>query len=718
VAAYKDVVESRAGEKNRTTSQLVTTSSYKMGKGIALLAAALCAASTAHAQSYQEQYRPQYHYTPAKNWMNDPNGLVYHNGEYHMFYQYNPTGDIWGNISWGHAVSPDLMHWEEKPVALNTFDAPSGPATELYYSGSAVTDTNCSSGWGSPSNPPLVAVYTSHYSQDLTLANGTKVRSGQESQSIAYSLDDGLTWTEYAHNPVILSPPPQYAAEHYQNFRDPFVFWHASEKYWVMAVSLPNEHKVLFYTSSNLKTWEYVSEFGPVNAVGGQWECPSLFQLQVDGRKSNTKWVLMLGLNPGGVALPQGSGTQYVVGSFDGKTFTPDEDSVYPPQAPIDGTTFEDWSAPTFANSSWTPTGDFVGRGPSDGQVLSLWDNGDTSTGTLTSKNFTISTNYIQFQIGCCSNPHNASTYGTSESSETGINLLIDGIVVQSTTGVNGGGVIWRSWHVADLIGSSAKIELVDTSVSGFGHLDIGKIVFATTALPLQANWADWGPDYYAAVPWSGLPSGEHTAIGWMNDWAYATQIPTSPWRSAMSIPRSLSLKTIQGKTQLIQQPHKTLFTLESGRPLLKRSWDHISQSNVDLPLSTQTFDLELTFRAGKNASRFGIDVRSGPNGSGTRIGYDFKTAQMFVDRTASGASSFNPLFEGVYYAPLSADSKGQVKLRVLLDWSSVEVFGGQGESTITAQIFPAEGDMETRLFVEGDVEDVKLNVKGVESIW
>ena len=100
-----------------------------MGKGVTLLAAALCAASTAHAQSYQEQYRPQFHYTPAKNWINDPNGLVYHNDEYHMFYQYNPTGDIWGNISWGHAVSPDLMHWEEKPVALNTFDAPSGPAT-------------------------------------------------------------------------------------------------------------------------------------------------------------------------------------------------------------------------------------------------------------------------------------------------------------------------------------------------------------------------------------------------------------------------------------------------------------------------------------------------------------------------------------------------------------------------------------------------------------
>jgi len=682
---------------------------------IALLVVALCAMSSVHAQSYQEPYRPQFHFSPAKNWLNDPNGLVYHNDEYHMFYQYNPTGDVWGNISWGHAVSADLMRWEEKPVALNAFDAPSGPLTELYYSGSAVTDTECTSGWGSLSDPPLVAAYTSHYTEDLTLANGTKIRSGQESQSIAYSLDDGLTWTEYEHNPVIQSPPSQYADD-YQNFRDPFVFWHAPDKYWVMAVALPNEHKVLFYTSSNLKAWEHVSEFGPVNAVGGQWECPSLFQLQVDGDQNNTKWVLMLGLNPGGVALPQGSGTQYVVGSFDGKAFTADADSVYPPQVPVDGTTFEDWSAQSFANSSWTPTGDSVGRGPSDGHVLTLWEKGDNSTGTLISKAFTISSNYIQFQIGCCNNPYNASTYGTSQSSETSINLLIDGEVMQSTTGVNGGGVIWRSWHVADALGQSANIELVDASTSGFGHLDIGQIVFTNASLPPQANWADWGPDYYAAVPWNGLPAYEHIAIGWMNDWAYAGDIPTSPWRSAMSIPRDLQLKTIQGKARLVQQPHKSLSTLHDSRPLLKRSWDRISQnSSGELPITAKAFDLELTFRPGKNASRFGIDLRSGSNGEGTRIGYDFATAQMYVDRTASGDSSFSALFAGVYYAPLSADSKGQLKLRVLLDWSSVEVFGGQGESTITAQIFPAEEDVGTKFFVEGEVEDVSLDVREVQ---
>jgi fructan beta-fructosidase len=186
-----------------------------------------------------------------------------------------------------------------------------------------------------------------------------------------------------------------------------------------------------------------------------------------------------------------------------------------------------------------------------------------------------------------------------------------------------------------------------------------------------------------------------------------------------MSIPRSLSLKTIQNKVRLIQQPHKSLSTLESGRPLLKRSWNRISPSDsLDLPITAKTFDLELTFRAGENASRLGLTVRSGTNGAGTLIGYDFKTAQMFVDRTASGDSSFNALFEGVYYAPLAADNKGLVKLRVLLDWSSVEVFGGQGESTITAQIFPAEGDVQTKLFVDGEVEKVKLDVKGVEGVW
>jgi sucrose-6-phosphate hydrolase SacC (GH32 family) len=157
---------------------------------------------------------------------------------------------------------------------------------------------------------------------------------------------------------------------------------------------------------------------------------------------------------------------------------------------------------------------------------------------------------------------------------------------------------------------------------------------------------------------------------------------------------------------------------LESGRPLYQRSWKRLASGNSTLPFKTKTFDLEMTFSAGRKASRVGLDLQTGVDGAGTVIGYDFSTEQMFSDRTASGNTTFSPSFPGIYYAPLSTNKNGQVKLRVLLDWSSVEVFGGQGESTITAQIFPLTPDFEVKLFFEGEVKDVKVNVRSVRSIW
>ena len=537
----------------------MTLTSFMKRACACVFAAAFTANSISCQAVRREPYRPQYHYTPSKNWMNDPNGLVYHKGQFDMFYQYNPTGDVWGNMSWGHAVSRDLMRWDELPVALNTFDAPAGPSVEFYYSGSAVTDYTGTTGWGNLKNPPLVAVYTSHCTEDIMLRSGKTVSAGQESQSIAYSTDDGKTWKEYEHNPVILEPPTKYA-DQYQNFRDPFVFWHATTRRWIMLVVLAQKHMVIIYTSPNLKDWTYASEFGPVNAVGGQWECPSLFQLSVDGNRGRSKWVLMLGLNPGGVALPQGSGTQYLVGTFDGTSFKADIDSIMPVREPSSNATiFEDWTTPSFEESSWTTTGDFAGKGPSDGQVLTLWDKGDGSSGTLRSKAFNISHDYVQFQIGCCSNSY------VDEDSATAVNLIVDEKVVKSTTGVSGGAVAWRSWMVREFIGRTARIELIDTATGGYGHLNVGKIVFTDVDLPVEANWADWGPDYYAAVPWNGLPAGQ-----------------TSPWRSSMSIPRSLELQTIKGRPQLVQQPHPLFGTLTTpGRPLFQRSWRQVASGNI-----------------------------------------------------------------------------------------------------------------------------------------
>lgn len=246
------------------------------------------------------QYRPKLHYTAGRNWLNDPNGLVYSNGTYHLFYQHNPHGDDWGNMSWGHATSTDLQHWEEKPVAIPCDEQ------EAIFSGSAVVDVHNTSGFGVGGVPPLVAIYTSAYSPASPLA-------GRQAQSLAYSTDDGATWTKYDGNPVLDRASP--------DFRDPKVFWHDGDagSYWVMVAVEALNHEVVLYKSMDLKSWEYLSTFGPANATGGVWECPDLFELPVDGDASDTRWVMVVNLSPGGIA--GGSGGQYFIGTFDGVRF-------------------------------------------------------------------------------------------------------------------------------------------------------------------------------------------------------------------------------------------------------------------------------------------------------------------------------------------------------------------------------------------------------------
>ena len=246
------------------------------------------------------QYRPKWHYSAERNWLNDPNGLVYSNGVYHLFYQHNPHGDEWGNMSWGHATSTDLRHWEEQPVAIPCDEQ------EAIFSGSAVVDVHNTSGFGVGAAPPLVAIYTSAYAPASPLA-------GRQAQSLAYSTDDGVTWTKYAGNPVLDRAST--------DFRDPKVFWHDGDagSYWVMVAVEALNHEVVLYKSADLLSWEHLSTFGPANATGGVWECPDLFELPVDGDASNTRWVLVVNLSPGSIA--GGSGGQYFIGTFDGVTF-------------------------------------------------------------------------------------------------------------------------------------------------------------------------------------------------------------------------------------------------------------------------------------------------------------------------------------------------------------------------------------------------------------
>lgn len=356
-----------------------------------------------------QPYRPLVHFSPERNWMNDPNGMVFHKGVYHLYFQHNPQGDRWGNMSWGHATSTDLLTWTEQPLAIpQTFNG-QGQPIESIFSGSVVVDENNTSGFGDGTNAPLIAIYTSAYEA----AHPT--HAGLQAQSLAYSLDDGYTWTKYDQNPVL--------DRNSANFRDPKVFWYDGPggAYWVMAAVEALDHKVVLYKSANLRDWDHLSDFGPANSTGGIWECPDLFELPVDGDPSNTKWVMVVNLNPG--AVGGGSGGQYFVGEFDGTTFT--SESTEGVQATPAGDVFAGFDDGTF--DGWTlgnepgnwkdgPWGLSPASGALDGQspvtgyvgagLVNGFHDGDWPVGTLDSPAFTVSDPYINLLVGGGRHPH------------------------------------------------------------------------------------------------------------------------------------------------------------------------------------------------------------------------------------------------------------------------------------------------------------------------
>lgn len=246
----------------------------------------------------REKFRPIYHHTPAYGWMNDANGLVYKDGEYHLYFQYNPYGSKWGNMHWGHSVSKDLVHWthEQPAIARDTMGH--------IFSGSCVVDHNNTAGFGKDA---IIAFYTSH--------KNLPGNHQRQQQCIAYSLDNGRTYTKYEGNPV-LTP-----FDGLENFRDPKVFWYASQNKWVMIVSA--DKNMRFYESKDLKKWNYMSEWGAgYGPQPNQFECPDFFEMAVDGNAQHKKWVMIVNINPG--FAYGGSGTMYFVGQFDGHKFTCD----------------------------------------------------------------------------------------------------------------------------------------------------------------------------------------------------------------------------------------------------------------------------------------------------------------------------------------------------------------------------------------------------------
>ena len=262
----------------------------------------------------RDKFRPVYHHTPLYGWMNDANGLVYKDGEYHLYFQYNPYGSTWGNMTWGHSTSEDLTHWTFQGEAI----VPDAWGT--IFSGSCVVDNDNTAGFGAGA---VIAFYTS--------AKSTPWGDSQ-SQSMAYSLDNGKTFVKYDHNPVLISEE--------RDFRDPKVFWYAPGKHWVMILAVGQE--MWIYSSKNLKEWKKESQFGAKHgAHGGVWECPDLVELPVEGANEK-KWVLICNLNPGGPF--GGSAAQYFVGSFDGKQFVNES----PTQ-----TKWLDWGKDNYATVTW-----------------------------------------------------------------------------------------------------------------------------------------------------------------------------------------------------------------------------------------------------------------------------------------------------------------------------------------------------------------------------
>jgi fructan beta-fructosidase len=278
--------------------------------------------SRTNPELYRETHRPQFHFSPEKGWMNDPNGLVYYDGIYHLFYQHYPDSNVWGPMHWGHATSHDLVHWQQQPIALYP------DSLGYIFSGSAVIDDNNTAGFQKGKEKTLVAIFTYH-----DMVKEKAGRTDRESQGIAYSNDKGNTWIKYAGNPVLKNKGDK-------DFRDPKVFWFEATKKWIMPLA-SGDHLEIF-SSPNLKEWTKESDFGKKEGShGGVWECPDLFPLKTeDGME---KWVLIQNIDRG--AIGGGSGTQYFIGRFDGKTFINDNNSST--------TLWFDYGADNYAGVTW-----------------------------------------------------------------------------------------------------------------------------------------------------------------------------------------------------------------------------------------------------------------------------------------------------------------------------------------------------------------------------
>ncbi len=614
-------------------------------------------------------WRPRYHYTPLRNWMNDPNGLCFFDGEYHLYYQYNPLGAQWGNIGWGHAVSRDLVSWQELPVAIQ--------ATErvMAFSGSVVIDHDNRGGFAPAGStlPAMVAFFTG-------FDPVTKIQS----QHLAYSLDRGRSFTAYAGNPVIDIGSTE--------FRDPKVFWHAPTSRWVMLVVAALLQELWIYTSVNLKDWSKVSTFGPAgSAANNIWEVPELFELPVDGNPSQTRWVLVISVNHG--ALWGGSGVQYFIGDFDGTRFVaaPSHtvDALTPPAGDLIAH-FEGGTLPP----GWRSSGSAFGSGPVAGALpgqqhvsghlgrglMNSFRGGDASTGTLTSPPFTITRRHLSFLIG------GGRTYLTR------LELLVDNQVVHHASGDDTEVLKWKSWDVSALMGRQAVLRAVDEVSTGWGHLLIDHIVMtdAAVAQPPIADitlWADHGRDFYAPITFANMPDGRVVWLGWMSNWDYARVLPTQPWRGQQSSVRELDLVTTPRGLRLCQRMVDEVHALVHPDALLSvgeiNSAAAAQALAAQAPSGRQWFVRLVVPVAGLRAP-IGLEVFKGI-GQTARVGFDPARRTFFIDRTTR-----TPEFAGQserHDATRVLDD-ATISIEVWTDGSTIELLADGGTVVITDLVY------------------------------
>ena len=621
------------------------------------------------AQDYTEPYRPQFHVSPQFGFMGDPNGPIKYNGKYHLFY-------------WGHFTSEDLVHWTQ----LNTNALNGTPSGYGNWSGSVVVDEQNTAGFNTAADTAMIAVYT--LNQNST---------GIQQQAISHSLNH-VSFQYYQDNPVIPYNGP--------DFRDPQVFWHEQTGRWVMVVTKPIDRAIEIFSSPNLKDWTLESTFNDRGAKREVWEVPDLFQLPLNDDPNNMKWVMTCGMGPNRM--------QYWVGDFDGSTFTLDANDNLLTGKHVRGELLAD-----FENGfgGWTIEGTAFGTLPNQQQVdgftglgyLNSFHGGDATTGKMTSPDFILEKRFINFQIG------------GGSLADVGFNIVVENQVVETVKSTsNAERMQWRGIDVSQHLGKTAHIEIFDNATAGWGHILVDHIVFSDVQYDSRvenANWMDWGFDFYAHKTFRNYDEDDERTIGlaWMGNWAYAQSVPTSPWKGCESMPKELHLIDQGNGYELAQKPIDEFQSIRYGDFEKSDFTVEGTGNTLEFDPGWNVYELKISFNVENENQVFGLNLAEG-NGQKFVVSYDAKTSNISIDRMAT---PFNFASKWVTKTPVYLSGDGILDLHIFVDQSSVEIHAEDYKTNITSLAFTNASDHDISLFSEnGSVEVLNVQAWKLNSIW